>query len=801
MTNALSPGNTVRQIDNGSNTPPQLASAYGAILAYAKKGPVGVPIPLTGGDTQAEAIFGMDVSSPSRARMLESVRHAFLQGSEKVYGIRYIGAGSATASRMTTTLGPATSGSISSSVGAFPAVIPAGKTFSGAVNGGGPAVATVTGTKAFKVGAAATYAAVTASHVLNVTLNDGVTQVITFAGTENTQALFLQAINDQLLGGRAINSGGQIRLETDEAGSAITGSIPAGSDADVLTSLGLAAGAFTAGTGNVANDQAVLASELATLFEAAYAGSTSVGDDTTGTLTWSSDTTGGASSVQFTAGTGVAYVAGFDNALHSGVASSAVNTLKFEHSYGEDLSPGVWGNFWTTQVTRRDKIVCQAGVNAAGATSSLLLASTNRLAVGDTISIEKAGDTQRGVIQSISGDTVTLSASVTVPGGGYSATEEVVLETFDLTLFDETGAIVSPSPWRNLRMSSLAGANYVVNRVNKPQSPVFVTDQSAAPSDKRPSQDSSPVLFSGGADGAAAAYTAVVSAMDNFDKATDIAFVLCPGAAEDFSGAPGESIVQALESYAAGRPGVQALVGTPLGIVALGAGGYREWLETNVNLGDKAVSVLWPWVQRLDPFTQTLTLYPPEPFWLGRFAKTHKNAPNSFGQAAAGITWGLLVDVDGLEVEIGEGSAEYDDFYLSGGNAILNFPGEGICIYGNRTMDTTGSFFQLNVQIVFNQNDRLVTKALRWLAFEPNDADTRARVVKNLTALFRAQRERRILKGASDAEAFYIICDETNNSPQDESDGKMKIRVGLAVTKSAEFIETTLELDTRALAA
>lgn len=98
------------------------------------------------------------------------------------------------------------------------------------------------------VGAGATYAAVVAGHTLKIARPEDTAAplTVTFDGTEATQAAFLAKINAQI--GQwitAANAGGQVRLTTTQRGSIITGTvIDLASDADVLASLGLVAGAF-----------------------------------------------------------------------------------------------------------------------------------------------------------------------------------------------------------------------------------------------------------------------------------------------------------------------------------------------------------------------------------------------------------------------------------------------------------------------------------------------------------------------------------------------------------------------------
>lgn len=115
---------------------------------------------------------------------------------------------------------------------------------------------------AFKNGAAATYAAVVATHKLRLQLNGIPGNVdVVFTGAEANQAAFLARLNAvlNLLGGPlpfggpagAVANGGQIQLIAPFFGSFSGGTVDPASDGDVLASLGLAAGAFTAATGGV----------------------------------------------------------------------------------------------------------------------------------------------------------------------------------------------------------------------------------------------------------------------------------------------------------------------------------------------------------------------------------------------------------------------------------------------------------------------------------------------------------------------------------------------------------------------
>ncbi len=797
MADALSPGTRVTQRRKGPVVFRGIATAVGMYLVYAAEGPVGKPVPVTGDDT-ARTVFGGRIEDPFYSRLTDTVEDHFGEGGAMCYLVRFIGAGSATAARTVSTPGAPTAGAIKSNAGTFPlegAVD--GDTLSAAVDGGGIVTATIEATPATKTGAAATYAAVAASSTLSVTI-DGVpgVQIIVFDGTEASQAAWHAQINGQLRGGRVVNAGGQTEFITDRSGSSAAGAINVtGSSAGVLTSLGMTTGAFAnAGPNNVADLDAITAAEMDTILEAALVGA-SVTINTDGSITILSDTTGAASSIDLS-GSLVAKIAGFDTDTHVGTTNTPASAILIESSVGKDASPGTAGNNKAVKITRNDTTVSLVAATVEGSTTQLTVISPNRIAIGDTLSIVKGLDTQRFVVKGIAGSVLTLSAAITVPTGGYDGTESLVLETFDITVYDATGAVVFPSPFRALRTSTLAGARYYVNAIGaQPRSPIRVTDMAPATSDKRPATDSVAVNLTGGADGAAPTANDVISVITSLPKAKEAMAVACPGAATDFPGIDGIAILKALEAYAERRQDIMHIASVPKGTPAIGGGGVKEWIRETANLSSNYEAVYGPWVQRLHTRTGLLTEFPPEPHIMGLIGRVHREY--HFGRPPAGTQFGKLLNVLGLEYYLEEGSPEMDDIYPAGFNPILNFEGDGICVFGAQTLDSTGEFGQFNVQMVLNVNKRLAKQKLRWTVFDFNNESTRSTVTRVLESTYREQKNAGILAGTSDDDAFWIKCDEDNNDAVVIAKGKLVIQVGLAVERPTEFTDFTLELDTR----
>jgi len=75
-----------------------------------------------------------------------------------------------------------------------------------------------------------------------------------------------------------------------------------------------------------------------------------------------------------------------------------------------------------------------------------------------------------------------------------------------------------------------------------------------------------------------------------------------------------------------------------------------------------------------------------------------------------------------------------------------------------------------------------------FAVFEPNDerlwTTINMRVGSLLGEFWRAGG----LKGRNSAEAFYIVCDETNNTNETIAQGEVRLEVGVALQYPAEFI-------------
>lgn len=251
---------------------------------------------------------------------------------------------SAKATKMLQTAASApTYGEVQGSV-AEPFVLTHGNTIIVSVDGGGNLTATISAVAALRDSGNGTFDLAN-NETLTVSVNGGPVQTITFV-TGNfanidaaTAAEVAAVINGQLVGASASVQGSAVRITSDRKGTG-SGINVTGGTANVA--LGFTTG-NVAGSGNVANVDAVTAAEVKTIVEAAVAGVTVT--PTAGKVYIRTNTAGAGGSVLVVSTSTADDELGLDNATHTGLAGTAVNTLQLT---GKD--DGAFANSLTVKV-------------------------------------------------------------------------------------------------------------------------------------------------------------------------------------------------------------------------------------------------------------------------------------------------------------------------------------------------------------------------------------------------------------------------------------------------------------------
>ncbi len=103
--------------------------------------------------------------------------------------------------------------------------------------------------------------------------------------------------------------------------------------------------------------------------------------------------------------------------------------------------------------------------------------------------------------------------------------------------------------------------------------------------------------------------------------------------------------------------------------------------------------------------------------------------------------------------------SQRDTLYKQGINPIVNLPGQGIVLFGDKThLARPSAFDRINVRRLFLVMERAIKTAAEGVMFEFNDEFTRAEFVNIVEPFLREIKGRR---GITD---FRVVCDETNNT-------------------------------------
>mgnify|MGYP001156983673 CR=1 FL=1 len=145
--------------------------------------------------------------------------------------------------------------------------------------------------------------------------------------------------------------------------------------------------------------------------------------------------------------------------------------------------------------------------------------------------------------------------------------------------------------------------------------------------------------------------------------------------------------------------------------------------------------------------TQLIWLYTQAPFY--SYAQSTDNGDNwedsEYGVAGAGAIWAEQIYLNNngdvnfdfvVNVENRLTSADRDTLYDSRINPIAVFPRAGFVIFGQKTLQMTKSALdRVNVRRLMIEVKRQIVRVADKLLFEPNNSQTRARFVSQVTPL------------------------------------------------------------------
>ena len=191
-------------------------------------------------------------------------------------------------------------------------------------------------------------------------------------------------------------------------------------------------------------------------------------------------------------------------------------------------------------------------------------------------------------------------------------------------------------------------------------------------------------------------------------------------------------------------------------------------------------AVYWPWVQVQDARNNgAFRWVPPSVVLGGVYAFNDKVAHPWF--APAGLNRGGLDTV--VQAERKLLLSQRDTLYDSSVNPIATFPGQGVTVFGQKTLQKKSSALdRINVRRLLIRVKKFIASSSRFLVFEQNNEQLRKRFL-NIVNPFLEQ-----VQSQSGLSAFKVVMDETNNTPDTIDRNQLIGQIFLQPTRTAEFI-------------
>jgi hypothetical protein len=187
----------------------------------------------------------------------------------------------------------------------------------------------------------------------------------------------------------------------------------------------------------------------------------------------------------------------------------------------------------------------------------------------------------------------------------------------------------------------------------------------------------------------------------------------------------------------------------------------------------------YPWLRVIDTNTNRLIWVPPSVILPEIYAYNDNIAAEWF--APAGLNRGGISAAVGVRVRLPQPSR--DTLYEGKVNPIAQFPGQGIVVWGQKTLQRRASALdRVNVRRLLIAVKKYIASVSRYLVFEQNVEATRNRFLNIVNPYLASVQER------SGLFAFRVIMDETNNTPDLIDRNILFGQIYLQPTRTAEFI-------------
>lgn len=587
---------------------------------------------------------------------------------------------------------------------------------------------------------------------LTLTIDGGAVQTITFDSSDPlisgnggfaalTAAGAAHVINSQIIGAEASYSGSGVTLRSDLYGSDSSIQVTGGNANDAVNGFDFALTLTTSVGNDVADLSAVTGAELETVIEADLGGDVLVDVGLTGTITVKTATTGAAKSIEIESALSTAVGASplinltpLDSTVNGTNMAAAANTVRFDAatkgSHSANIKVRITASSALSGTVKLEVLYKDVVVE----TYDKLLKSTAATPITGSYALETAINTGiTGVFDASEYITATsLSTSGENPAAG----------TYTLSTGDDGDNWTSGTV-----IGTISGTTRTGMQCFQDPEQIYIN-----------------VLATPGV-----AYAAVIAE----------GLSLCEARADCLYLADCPKTLSPAE-VTAWHNGDSSLT------VTVDQEDRTEMNSTTFNSSFGAL--YYPYVQIFDKYNPTSgtgldgkILVPPSAVMLPTLAYTDANDDPWFAPAGPNRTQGVHV----LDLEYNPGKGERDLMQLTGNNVnpIADIAGVGITVMGQKTLQRAPTALdRVNVRRLLLQAQKLVSQAVFYLTFEPNDSIMWRRFINLVEPIFEDIQARR---GLYD---FRIVADSSTTTDTLINQSTFLGKIFIQPTKAAEKI-------------
>ena len=208
-------------------------------------------------------------------------------------------------------------------------------------------------------------------------------------------------------------------------------------------------------------------------------------------------------------------------------------------------------------------------------------------------------------------------------------------------------------------------------------------------------------------------------------------------------------------------------------------GQVDEVIGLAAQLDTSYAAAYYPWIKILDTNINQIVTIPPSVVMPSIYAANDAVAGEWW--APAGLNRGGIPSAVSLTDRLIQ--SERDSLYEGKVNPIVAFPGQGIVVWGQKTLQVEDSALnRINVQRLLIAIKKYIASISKYLVFEQNTATTRNKFLSIVNPYLESVQQR------SGLYAFQVICDTTNNTSDVIDQNVLIGSIAVQPTRTAEFI-------------